>query len=296
MHFVSSRRAAAGLLLALVATAPGPARAADVNGRIRGAVTDPSDAVVPGVTVTAINQATGVKFTTTTGADGSYFFQQIPIGTYSISVSAPGFSAFRATGIVINIDQEFVEAVHLAVGQETQTLEVAADAVQINTTDMQLNNYVDKTEFRELPLLGRDFTQLELILPGVQASSDRFDTFSVNGSQSQQSEYLINGADSNDLPLNSISFTPNLDALQQFNLITGPLNAEYDRNSGAVVSTAVIQGTNQFHGDAFEFYRDTFLNTRNFQPASPSQAAVPARHLQPASVRTASMGSCRQAP
>ncbi len=264
MQFSSSRRAAAGLLLALSAGMAGTAHAVDVNGRIRGAVTDPSDAVVPGVVVTAVNQATGVKFTTKTGSDGSYIFQQLPIGTYTITVAAPGFSAFKATGIVINIDQEFVETVHLTVGQENQTLEVAADAVQINTTDMQLNNYVDKTEFRELPLLNRSFTGLELILPGVQASSDRFGTFSVNGSQSQQSSYMINGADSNDLPINTISFTPNLDALQQFNLVTGPLNAEYDRNSGAVVSTAVIQGTNQFHGDAFEFYRDTFLNTRNY--------------------------------
>ena len=211
-----------------------------------------------------------MKFTTTTQSDGSYIFQSLPVGTYSIAAVASGFQGFKASGIVLNIDQEYVEPIRLSVGEATQTVEVAADAVQVNTTDMQLNNYVDKTEFRELPLLGRAFTNLELILPGVQAPNDRFGTFSVNGSQSQQSSYLINGADSNDLPLNSISFTPNLDALQQFNLVTGPLNAEYDRNSGAVVSTAVIQGTNKFHGDAFEFYRDTFLNTRNyFQKTKP---------------------------
>jgi hypothetical protein len=129
---------------------------------------------------------------------------------------------------------------------------------------MQLDNYVGKEQFNELPLIGRDFTQLELILPGVQASNDRFGTFSVNGSQTQQSSFLINGADSNDLPLNSLSFVPNQDALEQFNLVTGPLNAEYDRNSGGIVSTAVKQGTNKFHGDAFEFYRDTFLNTASY--------------------------------
>ena len=256
------RRSAVGVALALSIGVS--AYAADVNGRIRGTVTDPQDAVVPGVTIIATNQATGVKFTTKTQADGGYLFQQIPIGTYTITVAAPGFQAFKASGITVNIDQEFVEAVKLGLGNANETLEVSADAVQVNTTDMQLNNYVDKDQFRELPLIGRDFTQLELIQPGVQASSDRFGTLSVNGSQSQQAEYLINGADSNDLPLNSISFTPNLDALQQFNLITGPLNAEYDRNSGAIVSTAIIQGTNHFHGDLFEFYRDTFLNTRNF--------------------------------
>ncbi len=258
------------LLAASLSLASTAAFAVDVNGRIKGTVTDPVGATIPNAQVIATNQATGVRFTTTSQANGDYQFQQLPIGTYTISASAPGFKGFSASGIVINIDQEYVEAVKLDVGGGTETVSVQADAVQVNTTDMQLNNVVDRTEFVELPLLGRDFTNLELILPGVQASSDRFGTFSVNGSQSQQSSYLINGADSNDLPLNSISFTPNLDALQQFNLVTGPLNAEYDRNSGAVVSTAVIQGTNAFHGDAFEFYRDTFLNTKNyFQTTAP---------------------------
>ncbi len=264
MQFHTFRRTAVGLAFA-ISIGGSTALAVDVNGRIRGTVTDPQNAVVPGVTVTATNQATGVKFTTATQPDGGYLFGQLPIGTYTITVTAAGFESFKASGIAINIDQEYVEAVHLSLGEATSTVEVAAESVQVNTTDMQLDNYVDKTQFRELPLLGRNFVNLEQIEPGVQASSDRFSTsFSVNGSQSQQSEFLINGADSNDLPLNTLSFTPNLDALQQFNLVTGPLNAEYDRNSGAVVSTAVIQGTNSFHGDAFEFYRDTFLNTHNY--------------------------------
>ena len=137
--------------------------------------------------------------------------------------------------------------------------------MQVNATDMQLSNVVSGHQITELPLIGRAFTNLELVLPGVQASNDRFTTaFSVNGSQAQQSAYVINGADTNDLPLNTITFQPNVDALQEFNLITGPLNAEYDRNGGAIISTSIKQGTNHFHGDVFEFYRDTFLNTRNF--------------------------------
>ena len=116
----------------------------------------------------------------------------------------------------------------------------------------------------ELPLIGRGFTGLELILPGVQASSDRFGTYSVSGGQTQQSEYLINGADTNDIALNTLALSPNLDAIDQFNLIDGPLNAEYDRNSGGIVSATIKEGTNHFHGDAFEFYRDTFLNTLSY--------------------------------
>ena len=130
---------------------------------------------------------------------------------------------------------------------------------------MELSNVVNSEQIVELPLISRNFTGLELTLPGVQASSDRFGTYSVSGGQTQQSEFLINGADTNDIALNTLcAVSPNLDAIDQFNLIDGPLNAEYDRNSGGIVSATIKEGTNHFHGDAFEFYRDTFLNTLNY--------------------------------
>jgi hypothetical protein len=241
------------------------AHAADVTGRIKGTVTDPTGAVIPNATVTATNTRTGVSATTVSSATGDYLFQALPIGTYSISVTAPAFKAFTATGIILNIDQEFVEPVKLSLGSSADTVSVEADAVQVNTTDSQLNNIVDADQIVAYPLIGRAFTQLELILPGVQAPSDRFTSaYSVNGAQTQQSSYLINGADTNDFVLNTIGIQPNLDALAQFNVITGPQNAEYSRNSGAIVSSVVKSGTNSFHGNVFEFYRDTFLNNRNF--------------------------------
>ena len=225
-----------------------PLQAADINARIKGTVSDSAGAVIPNITVIAKNSATGVKFTTVSQANGEYQFQHLPIGTYDISASSPGFKGFSASGIVLNIDQEYVEPIRLDVGNASETISVEADAAQVNTTEVQLSNVVTTHQILELPLIGRTFTSLEQILPGVQASNDRFgSTFSVNGSQPQQSSYIINGADSNDLPLNTIAIQPNVDALQEFNLITGPLNAEYDRNSGAVVSTAIIQGTNSFH-------------------------------------------------
>jgi hypothetical protein len=163
-----------------------------------------------------------------------------------------------------------VEPVKLTTGSASDLVEVQADAVQVNTTDMQLSNIVDSAQIVELPLLGRNFTGLELILPGVQLSSDRFGTYSVSGAQTQQSEFLINGADSNDIALNTLAIAPNLDAIDQFNLIDGPLNAEYDRNSGGIVSATIKQGTNKFHGDGFEFYRDTFLNQLSFFQKGPN--------------------------
>jgi hypothetical protein len=252
-------------LLSLLLLLTACAHAVEVTARIRGTVTDPTGAVLPNITVTATNQDTGVVTTTTTMANGDYIFQKLPIGTYSVTATGKGFVRFTATGVALNIDEEYVLPIKLTVGSSVETVEVQANAVQVNATDMQLSNVVSGHQITELPLIGRAFTNLELVLPGVQASNDRFTTaFSVNGSQAQQSAYVINGADTNDLPLNTISFQPNVDALQEFNLITGPLNAEYDRNGGAIISTSIKQGTNHFHGDVFEFYRDTFLNTRNF--------------------------------
>ncbi len=258
-----------------LSTSPLHIFAADVNARIKGTVTDPGGAVVSNAAVVATNVATGVRFTTNSSASGDYLFAQLPIGTYSISATASGFKTFSATGITLNIDQEFAEQIHLDLGSAAETVSVEADAVQVNTTDMQISNIVTSGQMVELPLIGRNFTALALTQPGVQASDNRFGTNSISGSQSQQNSFLINGADTNDIALNTLSLTPNLDAIDQFNLIDGPLNAEYDRNSGGIISATIKQGTNHFHGDAFEFYRDTFLNTNNFFQKSVTGASTP---------------------
>jgi hypothetical protein len=146
---------------------------------------------------------------------------------------------------------------------------------------MQINNVVEAAQMVELPNISRSFTTFETIEPGVQAASDRFGGYSADGAQSQQSSFLINGADVNDLAINTIGLSPVLDAVAEFNLVTGPLNAEYDRNSGGIVNATLKTGTNQFHGDAFEFYRDTFLNTGNYFNNVAAVAAVPASGANP---------------
>lgn len=260
------------------------AHAVDVNGRIKGVVTDPGGAVVPGAQISAVNDATGVKFTTASDKDGVYLFAELPVGSYTVTAIAQGFKTFTTKGIVLTIDQDYVQPIQLSVGSATEVVQVTSSSVQVDTTNSQLANVIDGHQIVELPLIGRNFTQLELTLPGVQASSDRFGAFSVSGAQTQQSSFLINGADSNDIALNTLVLVPNIDALDQFNLITGPLNAEYDRNSGGIVSATVKEGTNHFHGNAFEFYRDTFLNTANFfqhtlpTATSPSHAIVSTFH------------------
>jgi hypothetical protein len=237
---------------------------ADVTARIRGTVTDPSGAVVSNAELTATNTQTGVAYRAKSQTGGNYELLNLPVGTYNLAATAPGFQTFSASGIKLNIDQQYVQDVRLAIGSTSERVEVTANSVQVDTTNIQLSNVVEAKQIVDLPLIGRNWTQLELISPGVQAASDRFGTFAANGGQAQQSSYLINGTDSNDLPLNTALYIPSPDALSQFNLVTSSLNPEYDRNSGAIVSASIKNGTNRYHGDAFEFYRDTFLNTHNF--------------------------------
>ena len=238
--------------------------AADVTARIKGSVVDSSGAVVGNVSLTATNADSGQTYTTISQADGDYEFLRLPVGTYNVTASASGFKAFTAKGIVLNIDQQYVEKIQLSVGGAGETVAVNADAVQVDSSNMQLSNIINSSQIVEYPLIGRNFTQLEQLLPGVQASSDRFGTYSANGSQTQQSSFLIDGADTNDLPLNGAVFVPSVDAIDQFNLVTNSLNPEYSRNSGAIVTASIKSGTNQFHGSAFDFYRDTFLNTKSY--------------------------------
>ncbi len=143
----------------------GIAYAADTNGRIKGTASDPSGAVVAGAKITATNIATGVTFQTVTGSDGVYLFPQLPVGTYSVSANASGFKRYDATGIMLNIDQEYVQDIHFAVGAASDVVQVNASGVQVDTTDMQLSNIVNSEQMEELPIINRNFTGLELDAP-----------------------------------------------------------------------------------------------------------------------------------
>jgi hypothetical protein len=243
----------------------------NVYGTIRGAVTDTTGAVVQGAQVTATNTGTGIPYTTKTGDSGLYEFLQLPIGTYTISASKQGFKNYKSTGIQLAVNQAYNQPIPLQVGTASETVEVRANAVQVETTDIQQKTLVGSQQIVDLPLIGRNFTQLEQLAPGVMASNDRFGTFAVNGSQTQQSSYLVNGTDSNDIALNTPGILPSPDAIQEFNLISSTINPEYGRNSGGIVNALIKSGTNAYHGNVFDFYRDTFLNTRNFFTVGPQQ-------------------------
>jgi hypothetical protein len=256
-------------LLCLVASKS--AMADNVYATIRGTVTDQSGAVVQGAQITATNSTTDVPYTTKSQDSGLYEFLQLPVGTYTVSVTKQGFKGFKSVGVPLTVNQIYELPIKLSVGTANETVEVHANAVQVETVDIQQKTVIGSNQIVDLPLIGRNFTQLEQLAPGVMASNDRFGTFSVNGSQSQQSSYLVNGTDSNDIALNTPGILPSPDAIQEFNLISSTINPEYGRNSGGIVNALIKNGTNQFHGNAFDFYRDTFLNTRNFFTVGPQQ-------------------------
>ena len=256
------------ILLLAFALPLGKVQAQSVNAQITGLITDASGSAVPGADIRAVNKQTGVETKVNSKGNGSFQFLNLPVGTYDVSVSKEGFQNYSARNIVLSISNTYSLKVPLEVGNVSQSISVEAANAQVETSSTQLGTVIDSRQIVNLPLNGRDWTQLEQLSPGTVSGADRFgtgtggNTFATNGSQSQQNAFLINGIDSNDLPLNTPAIIPSPDAIGEFNFITSTINPEYGRNSGGVLNAVIKAGTNQFHGVVFEFYRDTFLNSR----------------------------------
>jgi len=258
-----------GCALLVIFLSSSVARADELYGRIRGTVTDPSGGVVPGAKVTVTNMATGISRSMNSSSGGDFeFVSLLAPSVYDLEVEKSGFRKSEQTGIHLDVNQIYVANVTLEVGSPTQVVTVEANAVQVETTSMQLGTTVTANQMVDLPLNGRNWTQLQQLQPGVMASSDRFGTYSTNGAETQQNAYLINGLDTNDIPLNTPGFIPSPDAIGEFRMVTNTINPEFGRNSGAIINAVIKGGGNQFHGDGFDFYRDTFLNARNFFQAT----------------------------
>lgn len=264
-------------LCLLTCTTP-RAGAQNVFASIHGTVTDSTGAVIPGASVVVLNTGTGISTQAKTDSKGYFVFPQLAASsfiqgqatTYTVTVTAPGFQQFQTTGIVLNLNDNKEVDASLKIGSNSQTVEVQSSAVQVQTSDTQLSTEVDASQIENMPLLGRDVVQLQKTAPGVAEMSDRFGTFSTDGSQTPQNSFLLDGIDIGDGPLQTPGVTPNPDALAEVNFIDSTLNPEFSRNSGMTVNETIKSGTNQIHGDGFEFYRDTFLtNGSYFSPTRP---------------------------
>jgi len=232
---------------------------------VHGTVTDTSGAVVPNATVTATNTSTGIKTTVNSDSHGYFTMPQLQIGgPYDITVQAAGFQDFQTSGLTLHLNDNREVSAQMQIGAASQTVQVQANSVQVETADTQLKQVVTSTQIEAMPLLGRDASGLQKLEPGSVESSDRFGNYSANGSQTQSNSFLLDGADINDGPLQTEGIAVNPDALAEENIVTSTLNPEFARNSGAIVNQSIKSGSNNFHGSAFYFYRDTFLNNGNY--------------------------------
>ena len=248
-------------------------RADEVYGRIRGTVTDPTGAVMPGVEVAAINVATGVRRSTNTTTAGTFELINLTApATYHLTAEHSGFKRYEVRGIALSLNQIFVLNVLMELGHTSQHVTVEANPMQVEMTSMQMGARITGNAVVTLPLNGRNWVDLQKTLPGVvESMGDYTRNFSTNGARAQDNGFMVNGTDSNDLALNVPLVIPSPDAIAEVNMITNTINPEYGRNGGAILNAVTKSGTNKFHGTGFEFYRDPFLNARNFFLPEPEQ-------------------------
>ncbi|HEX5475098.1 MAG TPA: carboxypeptidase regulatory-like domain-containing protein [Vicinamibacterales bacterium] len=267
-------------LTALVAWLVPAAAYAQAVGSIAGVVTDESGAILPGVTVDATNTATGQVRTTVTGADGYYTVPQLQPGNYTVKATLSGFRPVMREGTVVSVGDTSRVDLKLSVGGVEESVTVSAEAPLVETSHATLGITIDQQKVVELPLNGRNFTQLGTLIPGVvappsglggqagDATPGGFGAstagFNVNGMRNQSNSFLLDGTTNNDTFNTGFVLRPPPDAIQEFKIQTHSYAAEFGRNAGAVVNVVTKSGSNEFHGAGWEFNRNDSLQARNY--------------------------------
>ncbi len=244
------------------------------GGRILGRVADPSGAVLSGVKVVALNDATGAARDTQTNGSGDYGFPDLPVGTYTLTFELGGFKKDIHKGIALDVNQVITLNMTMQLGAAQEIVDVTSEAPLVDTTSTQLGAVVNNRSVNELPLNARDTYQFLQLQPGVQSQlgssggtfygSDDAGAVSVNGGRGRANNFSVNGGDANDQFVNLPTIQPTPDAIEEFRVISNTFDAEYGRNSGAVVNVVTKSGTNQWHGDVYEYFRNTVLNAQGY--------------------------------
>src|ERR1700735_5451295 len=279
-HHRSVAIAALGFVLFAVALV-----SASITGGISGVVRDKSGAVISDASVVAIDTQTGVRTTVTTDAKGFYNLPTLAIGTYDLAISHIGFRTYRQTGLVIDANSELRADASLDVGAINEQVEVNTDSVHVETQSTQMGEVIESKRIEAVPLNGRAFTDLLALQPGVSPynSTDTGMTGvndrpvdgglnegneSVNGQRETSNGFMVNGSSVEEGKNNGASIIPNLDSIEEFRIITNNFDAEYGNYSGGQVNVATKSGTNGYHGDAFEFLRNTSLDATQYFTSS----------------------------
>jgi hypothetical protein len=261
------------LFLALTVLLAAPfAGAQSTGGRIRGTISDPSGASVTAATVTLINEATHATRDVQSGASGEYVFIEVPVGSYEIDVTQAGFKKYVRKGVALDLNQVISVDIILQLGSTAESVEVTGAPPVVDTSSTQLGAVVNERSSTQLPLNQRDVYQLLQLQPGVQSQlgndlfygSDRAGVVTVNGGRGRSNNYTVNGGDGNDLFANLPAVEPSPDSIEEFRVISNSFDAEYGRNSGAVVNVVTKSGTKDLHGSFYEFFRNDVLNTHPF--------------------------------
>jgi len=247
------------------------------NVAITGTVTDASGGVLPNAKVTVTQKNTSISRIVTSNGTGQFNVSSIPPGTYTVSIEATGFKKY-VQDVTLLADQIRDIDAHLQVGEQTQQVTVEASSVQVNTVSQELSQVIESSRLGDLPLNGRNAADLTLLVPGavsaiannsgaLQGDTKQVpgaEAIAVNGARPDQIGYNLDGGNNEDLMSNTNDPFPFPDALQEFSVQTNSFDAQYGNNAGAVVNVVTKSGTNQFHGDLFEFVRNGAFNARNY--------------------------------
>ena len=269
------------VFLTVVALYAVPAYAQEVSGSISGTVTDPSGAAVKGASVTLTNTDQGrVVRTVTTDGAGFYTATSLPLGTYTVKVSAGGFKAEEVTGLVLHVNDALTINRKLVVGSTDQTVTVKADALAVNLEDATSAGLINGTQVRELVLNNRNYEQLVALQPGVSygGATDQLYigssapngtttvvSFSVNGQRNSANNWTIDGADNVDRGSNlTLLAYPSVDAISEFKTLRGTYSAQFGRSASSQINVVTRSGTNEIHGSAYEFFRNDILNANAY--------------------------------
>jgi hypothetical protein len=261
---------------------------AGIGGRISGTVKDPSGAVIAKAAVSLINSATGVGQTVPTDEHGVYSFLDVPVGLYNLAVAADGFKPYRVQGIVVDSDSALLIDAVLQVGGKNQTVTVDDAVAHVETASTQLGEVISSAQMTAVPLNGRSFTDLLALQPGVAPATSitpqtvqdvgaaalfpsgnlNPGTIAINGQREFANSFIVNGSDAEEDVNMGTAIVPNLDSIAEFRILTANFDAEYGEFSGGQINAVTKTGTNDFHGDAFEFLRNTNLDARNYFSAT----------------------------
>jgi hypothetical protein len=262
------------LLLLAFAFTPAVLLAQD-TAQITGTVTDPSGAAVAGAQVTIVSVEQGLTRTVNANSSGEYFFPALPVGSYNMTVTAQGFKKYQASGIKLDVGQKARSDVQMQVGAAQESINVeGTNVAQVETQSSELAGIVTGKQITQLELNGRNFTQLVTLVPGVSNQSGQDEgtvgvygsvAFSVNGGRTEYNNWELDGGDNMDNGSNvTLNVYPSLEAIAEFKVLTSNYGAQYGRNGSGTVEVETKSGTNNFHGNVYEFLRNDAFNARNY--------------------------------